>query len=189
MNAGLPSSPYVIRAEAYQARLQAEAWRQAAADEAEQLLCAARAQAQAIREQARQEGLAEGLARGARLSGAMAEALEQFWEERQAELLELVLAAAHRVLDELPDEQLLHRLAAECLAEHAREDGLVVRVAPSACAALRASLDAGGHRVTVAADPTLAAGDGVLVHASGRTEFGLLAQFRAMLRAGEPVHG
>lgn len=185
MNGGLPSSPYVIRSETYREHRQSGELLQRAEDKVRKLLSDATAQAALIREQAHRDGLSEGLARGARLSEAMAEKLATFWQERQEELLELVLAAAHRILHELPHEELLYRLARECLAAHAREVGLTIRVAPSASDALQARLGDEEYRVIVIADSTLADGDGVLVHPTGRTEFGLLAQFRSMLQSRE----
>jgi flagellar biosynthesis/type III secretory pathway protein FliH len=44
------------------------------------------------------------------------------------------------------------------------------------------------HRVAVLADPAVALGECTLVHKNGRTELGLLAQFRAMMSGLEGGH-
>lgn len=180
----LPSSPFIVRADRVRAGLDAKAILAAADAEAQRIRAGIAAERQAALAEARQEGLRQGLAEAAAMAAGAGDALAAFWREREHELAEVALAVAHRVLASLPAEDTLSRLALEAVAEHAGEAGLGLRVRPEAAAALRAALAAHGaaDRVSVIADPAACAGECTLLHARGRTDIGLLAQFRSMLQ-------
>ncbi len=181
----LPSSPFIVRADRVRAGLEAKAILAAAEAEAARIRAGVAAERQAALEEARHEGLRLGLAEAATMMAGATGAVAQFWREREHELAEVALAVAHRVLSSLPVDATVLRLALEAIAEHAGDAALGLRVSPEAAEPLRAALaahDAAG-RVSVVADPAAAAGECTLVHARGRTDIGLLAQFRSMLHA------
>ena len=146
----------------------------------------AEAEAQAALEQARSRGRESAAAEAATLIAQVASAIDRFWREREAELRDVALAVAHRVLSALPRDELTIRLATEAIAEHGRDTRLSLKACPDTADRLRAALAMleFGDRVTVSPDPSLEPGDCTLLHPGGRTEIGLLAQFRSMLAAG-----
>jgi flagellar biosynthesis/type III secretory pathway protein FliH len=188
------ASPYVVKAARLDALRDGDAIREAAhleaarvRAEAADLLAAAEAEVAAIREDAYASGLAEGAAEAATLIAGAAEAASKFLREREGELREVAFAVAHRILDSLPRNETTLRLAQDALAEYGRDQHLVVRVSPAVADVLRAALDAapGGAQVTVAVDPALEPGACTLVHPRGRTDIGLIAQFRALMATGQ----
>ncbi len=181
----LPSSPFIIRADKVRAHEDARAILADAEAEAARISAGMDAERHEALREARQEGLRQGLAEAAALAASAAAAVDVFWREREAELGEVALAVAHRVLASLPANETVARLASAAIAEHGSDIRLTVRTAPEAAAVLRGVLQdsEGGARVTVIADPTAAPGECTLVHPRGRTDVGLLAQFRAMLRS------
>lgn len=181
----LPSSSFVVRGDRVRAGLDAKAILAAAEAEAHRTRAGIAAERQAAIEDARQEGLRQGLEEAAAIAAGAGEALAGFWRERERELAEVALAVAHKVLSSLPVDDTVSRLALEAVAEHAGDAGLSVRVRPEAVAALRAALAQQGaaDRVSVVADPAAEAGACTLFHSRGRTDIGLLAQFRSMLYA------
>jgi flagellar biosynthesis/type III secretory pathway protein FliH len=179
----LPFSPFVVRAEVVRAQTDARAIRAAAENEAANIRAALDVERQNALREARQEGLRQGLREVAALVANAADAVETFWRQREAELAEVALAIAHRVLASLPADDMITRLAIEAIAEHGANVELTIRTAPDAAAILRQALhdlDPRG-RITVLADVAAAPGECTLVHPRGRTELGLLAQFRAMM--------
>ncbi len=136
-----------------------------------------------IFEQARVQGLRQGLSEAAAVAANAAKAIDDFWLEREAELADVAFAIAHRIVASLPADQMLAQLASEAIAEHGASVQLTLRTAPDAAAGLRDFLkqSAHGDRVTVLADPAAAPGECALSHRHGRTNLGLLAQFRAMM--------
>lgn len=189
----MPSSPFIVRADRVRAGLDAEAIRAMADADAARVRAGIAAERQAALEDARLQGLRQGLAEAAAMMAGATEAVAQFWREREHELAEVALAVAHRVLSSLPVDEIVSRLALDAIAEHAGDVALGLRVSPETAAALRAAL--GAHdvagRVSVVADPAAEAGECTLIHARGRTDIGLLAQFRSMLHAlpGSPPPG
>jgi flagellar biosynthesis/type III secretory pathway protein FliH len=180
----LPSSPFVVRAEMVRAQTDARTIRAAAENEATRIRAALDVERQNALHEARQEGLRQGLREAAALVANAADAVEAFWREREAELAEVSLAIAHRVLASLPADDIMTRLAIEAIAEHGANVELAIRTAPDAAAILRQALhDLDPHgRITVLADATAEPGECTLVYPRGRTELGLLAQFRAMMK-------
>ncbi len=181
----LPSSPFVVRADRVRAGLEARALLARAEAEAAEVRSGIAAERHAALEGGRAEGLRRGLAEAAALAAEAARAVDLFWREHEAELGEVALAIAHRVLSSLPGDDAVTRLALEAVAEHGRHATLTLRVGPDAAAPLRLALAERGadDRVTVLTDPAAPPGACTLVHARGRTEVGLLAQFRALLDA------
>ena len=173
VDTGLPSSPLVVRAPELRAHADAAAIR-----------AEAEAQREEERRRGREEGLREGLAEAARLAAGAAVAVDAFWAEREGELRDLAFAIAHRILASLPPAEVLARLAGEAIAEHRGDVRLALRVSPGDAPALRAALGAADPegRVIVEPDPAAAPGACTLVHPRGRTELGLLDQFRALMR-------
>jgi flagellar biosynthesis/type III secretory pathway protein FliH len=184
-------SRFIIRADELRAHRDARAIRAEAEAEAAGIRARLDAERSAALEKARLEGLHQGLAEAAALTASAGAAVEQFWRERNAELRDVALAVAHRILSDLPADDIMIRLASEAIAEHGRDIRLTVRMAPEAAALLRATLQEYGNRdhVTVVADPACAPGECTLVHPRGRTELGLLAQFRAMMGSLPPPTG
>lgn len=176
-------SPFVVRAATLEARADAQAILQRAEDAA----CGIRAAAEAARisalEEARREGLRQGLAEAAAMAASAAEAVQMFWRERGSELRDVALAVAHRILSSLPTDELIARLASEAIAEHARDSRLEIRAAPEVAEILREALRdrlAGGS-LTITADAGLPRDACALLHPRGRSEIGLLAQFRSLV--------
>lgn len=176
-------SPLIIRADKQRAYADARAIVAEAVSEAAGVRAQLSAERSAALEAARLEGLQQGLAAAAALTSNATAVVEQFWAEQEAELREVVIAVAYRVLSSLPAEETLIKLASEAINEYGRDVGLTFRTAPDAAACLRTALqECGcGNRVTVIADTDLAEGECTLVHPRGRTEIGLLAQFRALV--------
>ncbi len=183
--ASLPASPLVVRADRVRAHTDARAIVAEAEGNAARLRAGIAAERHAALQEAHNEGLRQGLAEAAALTLAASLAVDQFWRERESELGEVSLAAAHRVLSSLPADDMVARLAADAIAEHGRDVRLTLRMKPDAAEAMRAVLQdrEKGSRVIIIADPAAAPGECTLVHPRGRTEVGLLAQFRAMLNS------
>lgn len=181
----LPVSPFVVRADRLRAGLDAREILARAQTEADRVRSGIAAERHAALEEGRAEGLRQGLAEAAALAAETARAVDLFWREHEAELGEVALAIAHRILSSLPGDDAVTRLALEAVAEHGRHATLTLRVGPDAAPPLRAALAERGadDRVTVLTDPGVLPGACTLVHARGRTEVGLLAQFRALLDA------
>ena len=195
-------SPFIVRAPRMKAGEDAHALVAEARERAASMLAEAEAEVACLRAGAEVEigakaeaAYAEALARGrgeaaaeaAVLVAQTAESLDRFWRERENELRDLALAVSHRVLAALPGDEMLVRLAAEAITEHRSDTQLALKVTPDMVDHLREALStsAYGDRVAVLSDPSLPAGGCTLLHPQGRTEVGLLAQFRAMLAAGE----
>ena len=172
----------VAEAERHALRLRAHAEAQLAS-----LRSQAAAEAQTALEEARSRGRELAAAEAATLIAQVAGAIDRFWREREAELRDVALAVAHRVLSTLPRDTLIIRLATEAIAEHGRDTRLSLKACPDTADRLRAALAKleFGDRVTVSPDPSLEPGDCTLLHPEGRTEIGLVAQFRSMLAAGD----
>lgn len=172
----LHGHPMVIRAP------EARAMRDAAA-----IMAQARREALAEHARERQRGYDEGLhgaaATAARLVQDAALVIEAHRSERDQEVVTLALAIAHRILSGLPSDDVLAGIARTAIAEHRHDTRLAVRVSPDAAVALRLSLAASAAtaHVEVEADPALPPGGCALSHPRGRTNIGLLDQFRAML--------
>ena len=172
----------VAEAEQHALRLRADAEAELAS-----LRLQAEAEAQTAMEEARSRGRDLAAAEAATLIAQVAGAIDRFWREREAELRDVALAVAHRVLSALPRDELTIRLATEAIAEHGRDTRLSLKAYPDTADRLRAALAKleFGDRVTVSPDPSLEPGDCTLLHPEGRTEIGLVAQFRSMLAAGD----
>lgn len=194
-------SPFIIRAPRLRASEDARAVVAEAEERAERILADADAgagrlradaeaescaQAEAVLAEARARGRDEAAAEAAVLTARTAEALDRFWREREDELRDVAFAVAHRVLADLPRDQTLLRLATEAIAEHGRDTRLALKTSPDMADCLRAALSGleFGDRVTVSPDPSLEPGECTLLHPHGRTEIGLVAQFRSMMAAG-----
>lgn len=181
-----PASPFVIRAAEVEAHMDAAAIRADAALHARQVAGLAQAEREAAVRAGHEDGLRSGAAQAAGLAAGAAAAVEAFWDQREAELRDLAIAVAHRLLASLPPHEVLARLATEAVREHRSDVRLTLRVGGADAGPLRAALaDADPHgRVAVEADPGAAPGSCVLVHPRGRTRVGLLDQFRALMEAG-----
>lgn len=177
--------PSILRADRVRAAADAQDILAEAKAEAVRLRDEAAAERQEALEQAIRDGLRQGLTEAAALTAQAAKALDLFWREREGELGEVALAVAHRILSTLPPTETLVHLALDAISEHGRDVGLAVRVRPEIAVVLRSVLQEKdyGDRVDVIADPALPSGGCTLVHPRGRTEIGLLAQFRAMLNS------
>ena len=172
----LPQHPLVVRGP------EVQALRDAAA-----ILAQARQDAAAERDRERQRGYDDGLNKAATAASQLfrdaAAAIAAHWAQREQELVPLALAIAHRVLSELPPDDVLAGIARTAIAEHRRDTQLTLRAPPDAAATLQRCLarDATTAHVQVQADAGLAPGRCVLSHPQGRTSIGLLEQFQAML--------
>jgi flagellar biosynthesis/type III secretory pathway protein FliH len=191
-------SPFIVRAprlradddaRAIVAEAERHALRRRADADAElaSLRSQAAAEAQTALEEARSRGRELAAAEAATLIAQVAGAIDRFWREREAELRDVALAVAHRVLSTLPRDELIIRLATEAIAEHGRDTRLSLKACPHTADRLRAALAKleFADRVAVSPDPSLEPGDCTLLHPEGRTEIGLVAQFRSMLAAGD----
>lgn len=178
MTSLLPQHPLVVR------RPEVQAYRDAAS-----ILADARQDSTTLRETERQKGYDDGFRSGqaaaAKLLGDLGKAVETYWLEREQELVPLALALAHKILSSLPPHDVLAGVARAAIAEHRRDASLILRASPEAAAALKQCLaqDRGAGHVAVLADPDLLEGSCVLLHDRGRTDIGLLDQFRAVLSA------
>ena len=181
--------PFIIRAE-----------RRRAYDEAETILAAAKAEAAQIRSEAaeqctaalaaaRVEGLNQAAVEAAAFAAATARSFDAFWAARAIELRELAFAIAHRILSQIPPDELVLRLASDAIADYGRNVELFLRASPTMAESLRqalANVDS-VERVSVIADSTLTDGECTLVHPQGQARIGLLDQFRAMLSYDESL--
>ena len=153
------------------------------------ILADAHRQADAERRLERQRGYEEGLQQSAEAGAAFLQKLQMetdaYWAKREEELVPLILAVAHKVLSDLPANDVMTGLVKTALAEHTHDSAIVVSVAPSASSVLTKALAGfdGASKLKVIADPLLSDGECVLVHPKGRTRIGLLDQFRALLAA------
>jgi type III secretion protein L len=176
----------VAEAEQHALRLRADA-----AAEVASLRLQAEAEARVSLEQARARGLDMAAAEAAVLIAQAAKSIDRFWREREAELRDVAFAVAHRVLSALPRDDLTIRLATEAIAEHGRDTRLALKTSPDTADRLRDALAKleFADRVSVSPDPSLAPGECTLLHPKGRTEVGLVGQFRSMLSgaAGQQV--
>jgi len=201
MNRDRIESPFIVRAPRLRAGDDARAIVAEAEERAERIVADADAgvarlradakveacaQAEAALAEARARGRDEAAAEVAVLTARTAEALDRFWREREDELRDVAFAVAHRVLAALPRDQTLLRLATEAIAEHGRDTRLALKASPDMADCLRAVLSGleFGHHVTVSPDPSLEPGECTLLHPHGRTEIGLVAQFRSMMATG-----
>ena len=184
---GQPVSPFVIRSASVSAMREAAVIRKAAQDEVAQLRMAAAQEAESLRAAGIERGRAEGAAAAAALTAAAEEAIASFWATREAELVDLALAIAHRIVGSMPAEVRLAAIARTALAEHKDETELVLRTSTGTAGLLRAALaDCGRSTLAVEEDASLAAEACVLVHRRGRTRLGLLDQFRQLMADQRP---
>ncbi len=186
----LPRSRLIIRRETVEKGQQAADIVYQAESSAETIREQAEEDAEARRRQGYEDGLHQGHDDAARLAAAAAEATDQFFRAREAELIELSFAIAHRILEQLPPDVVLSSIARTAIAEHRDDLRLTLRVNPVSANGLRTALaQAGaGGRVNVVADDTCQPGSCTLVHDKGRASIGLLDQFRALMAnvRGEP---
>jgi len=185
-----PHSALIIRSTILRAHQDADTILADARTEASRVRAGLDVERRQIFEEARQQGLRQGLSEAAAVAANAAKAIDDFWREREAELAEVAFAIAHRVVASLPADQILAQLVSEAIAEHGASMQLTLRTAPEAAAGLRDFLkqSADGDRVTVLADPAAAPGECTLSHRHGRTNLGLLAQFRAMMNGLPSPH-
>jgi flagellar biosynthesis/type III secretory pathway protein FliH len=178
-------SRFIVRGDTLRAHKEAHTILADANVEASCVKAAAEAERFNIFEAARQQGLRQGISQAANIAVNAANAIDEFWREREAELAEVAFAIAHRIVGSLPADEILAQLASEAIAEYGTSLQVTLRAAPEAAAYLRNFLknSAHGHRVTVLADPAAAPGECSLSDIHGRTNLGLLAQFRAMMKA------
>jgi type III secretion system HrpE/YscL family protein len=134
-------------------------------------------------EEARRQGFSQGVAEAAAIAANAVKAVEEFWREREGEVAEIAFAIAHRIVGNLPADQRLAQIVSMAISEYSSSVQLTLRTTPEAAGHLRAFLKnaVGAERVTVVADPAAAPGECTLYQAHGRTDLGLLAQFRAMM--------
>ena len=152
----LPSSPFIVRADRVRAGLDAKAILAAADAEAQRIRAGIAAERQAALADARQEGLRQGLAEAAAMTAGAGDARAAVWRARAPALAAALAGAAGGGWGGRPGGGAARRGA---------------RGAPGAA-----------DRVSVIADPAAGAGECTLLHARGRTDIGLLAQFRSMLQ-------
>jgi flagellar biosynthesis/type III secretory pathway protein FliH len=178
-----PFSSLIVRGDILRAHKDARTVLAEAEAEATRVRARLDAERHNILQEARRVGLLQGLSEAAGVVANAAEAVDAFWREREGELAEVALAIAHRVVASLPSDDLLVRLALDAIAEHGATVQLTFRTTPEAAVCLRTALShlEHGDRVTILADPNATPGECTLVHPRGRTELGLLAQFRAMM--------
>ena len=129
------------------------------------------------------EGFGAGMNAAAQSIQDLERAVETYWKQREAELIEAALAVAHRVVAELPPDDRLRGIVSKALNEHRHDTRLIIRVSADVFLDLQAALKSPGFsHVEIVADGSLSAGTLLLDHALGQTEIGLVGQFRAMLR-------
>jgi len=181
----LPASPWIVRGTTLEALRDADAIRRQARQDAERLLRDSARTAASIREEAKRQAVADGEAEAAHLLADVAEAVQHFQREAEAELVPLAFAIAHRILGAFPEDERLLLAASTALEEHRGVSGLRLRAAPVTAAALRRALDQDGRAglVTVDVDEGMAPGGCTLVHPRGRAAVGPLAQLRLLFAA------
>ena len=184
-----PNSLFIIRGNILRAHNDAHTILADAKTEANRVTAELDAKRLHIFEEARLQGLSQGLSEAAAVAANAAEAIDAFWLEREGELAEVAFAIAYRIVASLPPDKILAQLVSEAIAEHSASIQLTLRTAPEAAACLRDCLknSVHGDRVTVLADPAAAPGECTLSHRHGRSNLGVLAQFRAMMN-GLPTH-
>lgn len=185
--AELVESPLIIRREVMRARESVHGMYARAAHEAELMRQEARRVSLHDRKLGYEEGIQEGREDAAKLLAETSAMVDQFYAEREQEITKLAFAIAHRIIDMLPPDEQVARVAQAAIAEHRNAAKLWVRVSPADAPALRALMqeyDTEG-RVEIQADETAAPGSCVLVHPRGRSSVGVLGQFLAMMQEVE----
>lgn len=132
--------PAVVRAEVYDAQLEAAQILQRAEAEAAQLMAAARASIEQERERGYAQGVAEGNARAARTLLEIATARDGMLRERERELGELTLVLAAKLAGPTfeRDPRALEHLMSPLLERVRRARAVVLRVSPDAADYVRA---------------------------------------------------
>ena len=178
----LPTSPFLIRSASLEAIRDATTIRAAAHAEAAEIKTVALREAAALHIAEVERGRSESAMAVATLIAAAEVAIATFWTTREAELMDLVLAVAHRVIGTMTAEAQLAALVHTALAEHQDEVGLVLRTSASNAVMLRSALASlGRSELAVEADALLADAQCILVHRRGRTSLGLIEQFRELI--------
>ena len=176
------ASPWIVRGEILDSLREAERIRADATAAADALRARAEAEVAAIRSTAHQEGLRRGAAAAASLLADAAAAAVASDEAREAELVPLAFAIAHRILGAFPEQDRVTRAVRTALEEHRGTSGLRLRADPHTAAFLRVSLeDAGGPgAILVEADEQAPPGRCTLVHPRGRVAIGPVEQLRTL---------
>lgn len=174
---------------------------EAARAEAEALLSAARSEAQELREEARREGLEGGLAEGRALAEeaagrwqALAEELAGYrtalYDDARAQVVELCLSLVQKILGPLAesDAQTVIRVASQALQALSDRDVLTIRVHP---ADLQGLLEAKPHllqtfdgikKLTVIEDPSVGQGGCLVETPTAEIDARLDSQLRELVR-------
>jgi flagellar biosynthesis/type III secretory pathway protein FliH len=144
--------------------------------------------AQALREQATQQGLAQGLQQAALQTLRHEQARAAQWQQREQELVNLVLLLLDRVAPALQPGELVSALARQAVSEARHAERLMIEVHPSQLAAVQAQLQSVHeacpwlHSLQARADDQLPVDDCVLRAPTGHVRAGWAVQ-RAALEA------
>lgn len=171
-------SAFVVRAPVMLALRDADAIRAAAVEAAARLHSKATVEANALR----QSALARGVAEAAAVLAAASVTANDFLTAREAELVDLAFAIAHRLITDLPRDTRTLALVRTALSEHRDGSRLTLRAPTATAPILRAALANTG--VEVREDALLGPDECVLLHPGGRAELGPLQQLRALMVAG-----
>ena len=163
--------------------------------EADRLLVELRSHAEracrAAEERARRAGEAEGREAGARIVADTLAAAESYLHKAEKRLVDIVVGAVARILDEFDDVELATRMVRRLVAEAEDEGGIRLRVAPAEAGAvartareLSAALP-GARAIEVVGDPGVAAGACRMETELGFADASVDGQLRALRAAFE----
>lgn len=179
----------IVKAGEYAAFVAASDLLAQAREKAGEILAAAEARAEALRE----EGYAEGLRRGKEsasryMLGIVTQSRAQL-EENEERMVALVISVLRRILGDMDEKEVVVRMVRTAMAVVGRQNEVKVMVAPEKVETVKASL----HRilqpypritsVEVAADPGLTGGNCVLETRMGRVEASLESQLQTLTGA------
>jgi len=180
----------VVSAEVFDAHQAAQALRETAQREAEQLLAQARVEAEALRAAAREQGRQEGLAKVAEQLLRARQDAARLLQQGERQAVSLALRIAERILgrDLQRAPELLAELCATALEQQRSTSAVVLRVHPSSAAVLRAeqprlhALLARSVDVVLKEDPAVQPEGCILQTESGTLDAQLATQLRMLER-------
>ncbi|GAL98909.1 hypothetical protein AA0312_1115 [Acetobacter tropicalis NRIC 0312] len=174
-----PFSPYIIRAEQFDALTDAAQIRERAEKEREACLEEARKEAQSLLLTARKD--AESMRQQA--GNQAREEISRYLQTCEQSIADLSFLIARRLIDDLPRDEKLARLVRTALADFPQQMGLVLKVPVSEAASLKTALqkmEGVPASVWVVESADLAAGEAVLQHEQGQVRLDVASQLRAL---------
>jgi type III secretion protein L len=183
----LPTQPnrIILRADEAQAWADGFAFLQAAREQAEALRERALQEADQLRQQGYADGHRQGADAAAELLTQTHADVERYLAGLEGDLAKLALSVVRQLIDGLDDAERIARLTAKALTEFRDQQALTLHVAPEQVAAVQANLDAlvGSRSPTVTADSQLVGAQATLASRSALVDLDLDAQLDGLSKA------